>query len=164
MLEYAEGSRIDHCVFEYATWGVHSHFTNLKVTDSVFRNNSGGMRFRSGPVLITRSVFRGNGIGIRSFRGNAVIRENLITDNETGIFVREKGGGLTVSANNLSGNKEYGMRIGDFNDEDVSAKENWWGTGDPSQYLFDGRTEPGIGIVRYEPYLHGPVKLEGIAP
>jgi hypothetical protein len=164
LLEYADGSRITHSVFEYATWGLHSHFTNLSVSDSVFRNNFGGMRFRSGPVLITRSVFSGNGIGIRAYRGNAVIRENLITGNETGIFVREKGGGLTVTSNNLAANKGYGMRIGDFNDEDVSAKENWWGTGDPSQYLFDGRSEPGIGIVRYEPYLREPVKLEGITP
>lgn len=164
LLEYAEGSRIAHCIFEYATWGLHSHFTNLTVTDSVFRNNTGGMRFRSGPVLIARSVFSNNGIGIRAYRGNAVIRENLITANETGIFVREKGGGLTVTSNNLAANRGYGMRVGDFNDEDVSAGENWWGAGDPSQYLFDGRNEPGIGIVRYEPYLREPVRLEGIAP
>ena len=164
MLEYAEGSRIAHCIFEYATWGLHSHFTNLTVTDSIFRKNSGGIRFRSGPMLITRSVFSGNGIGIRSYRGNAVIRENLITDNDTGIFVREKGSGLNITANNLAANRGYGVRIGDFNDEDVSAKENWWGPGEPQQYLFDGRSEPGIGTILYEPFLREPIKLEGVEP
>lgn len=164
IMEYAEGSRIAHCIFEYATWGLHSHFTNLTVTDSLFRKNSGGMRFRSGPMLITRSVFTGNGIGIRAYRGNAVIRENLITDNDTGIFVREKGSGLNITGNNLAANRGYGIRIGDFNDEDVSARENWWGPGDPQQYLFDGRSEPGIGTILYEPYRHEPVRLEGIVP
>ena len=164
MLEYAEGSRIAHCIFEYATWGLHSHFTNLTVTDSLFRKNSGGMRFRSGPMLITRSVFTGNGIGIRSYRGNAVIRENLITDNDTGIFVREKGSGLNINNNNLAANRGYGVRIGDFNDEDVSARENWWGPGEPQQYFFDGRSEPGIGTILYEPYRREPVKLEGVEP
>lgn len=164
ILEYAEGSRIVHCIFEYATWGLHSHFTNLTVTDSLFRKNSGGMRFRSGPMLITRSVFTGNGIGIRSYRGNAVIRENLITDNDTGIFVREKGSGLNITANNLAANRGYGVRIGDFNDEDVSARENWWGPGEPQQYLFDGRSEPGIGTIQYEPFRREPIRLEGIEP
>lgn len=164
ILEYAEGSRIAHCIFEYATWGLHSHFTNLSVTDSIFRKNSGGMRFRSGPMLIARSVFTGNGIGIRSYRGNAIIRENLITDNDTGIFVREKGSGLSITANNLAANHGYGVRIGDFNDEDVSAKENWWGPGEPQQYLFDGRSEPGIGTILYEPYRHEPIRLEGVEP
>ncbi|HEY3309016.1 MAG TPA: right-handed parallel beta-helix repeat-containing protein [Desulfuromonadaceae bacterium] len=166
ILEYSEGSRVAYCLFEYATWGLHSHFTNLTVTDSLFRKNYGGMRFRSGPMLITRSVFTGNTIGIRSYRGNAVIRENLITDNETGIFVREKGSGLKINDNNLAGNTSYGVRIGDFNDEDVSAQWNWWGTGSgsPLQYVFDGRTEPGIGNVLYEPYRREPLLLKWMAP
>ncbi len=164
ILEYADGSRIAHCIFEYATWGLHSHFTNLTVTDSLFRYNFGGIRFRSGPMLIARSLFSENGIGIRSYRGNAVIRENLITGNDTGIFVREKGGGLKITANNLDANQRYGIRIGDFNDEDVSAVGNWWGPGEPQQYLFDGRTEPGIGMILYEPYHREPIKLEGVEP
>ena len=164
IMEYADGSKIANCIFEYATWGLHSHFTNLTVTDSLFRKNSGGIRFRSGPMLITRSVFTGNGIGIRAYRGNAVIRENLITDNDTGIFVREKGSGLKITGNNLAANRGYGVRIGDFNDEDVSARENWWGPGDPQQYLYDGRSEPGIGMILYEPYRHEPPSLEGVQP
>jgi len=161
LLEYAAGSRIRHCIFEFASWGLHSHFTNLTVADSLFRANEGGLRFRSGPLEVLRSTFTGNAIGIRAYRGNAIIRENLITANEVGIFVREKGGGLTITANNLAGNREYAVRVGDFNDEDVSAPDNWWGPGDPSGYLFDGRNEPGIGMVLFAPYRRAPLSLAG---
>jgi len=159
-LEYATGSQISNCVFEYATWGLHSHFTNLLLTDSYFTNNFGGMRFRSGPVEIQRSTFTNNTIGIRSYLGNAVIHDNIISNNETGIFVREKGGGLTINRNNLFANSNYNIRVGDFNNEDVPATENWWGTSDPLETIFDGRSEPGIGNVLYEPFQKAPFKLE----
>ncbi len=158
LLEHADGSMFSQCVFEHATWGIHSHFTRLVITDSLFRNNSGGIRFRSGPVEIKRSVFTDNGTGIRAYRGHAVIAENVITRNGNGIFVREKGGGLTVRENSLFANTAYNVRIGDFNDEDVDARENWWGSDNPRATILDGRDEPGIGIVRYEPFLRKPGK------
>ncbi|RII26422.1 MAG: hypothetical protein CXR31_10675 [Geobacter sp.] len=161
LLEYATGSEIAHAVFEYATWGIHCHFTNLSITDCHFKKNYGGMRFRSGPVQIARSVFEDNVIGIRAYIGNAVIRENRITKNETGIFVREKGGGLTITRNNIFDNSNYNIRVGDFNNEDIDAKENWWGTVNPLQTIFDGRSEPGIGNVLFEPSLREPVKPGG---
>jgi Right handed beta helix region len=151
LLERADGSSFEHCVFEYATWGLHSHFTRLAVRGSLFHTNGGGIRFRSGPVEITDSVFADNEIGIRSYRGNAVIAGNVISGNGTGIFVREKGGGLTVRGNDLFANTDYNVRLGDFNDEDVDARENWWGTADPGVTIMDGRKEPGIGTVLYEP-------------
>jgi hypothetical protein len=159
-LEYATGSMISNCIIEYATWGLHSHFTNLVVSDSRFANNYGGMRFRSGPVEIKHSQFDSNVIGIRSYLGNAVIRENIITKNETGIFVREKGGGLLITRNNLFDNSNYNIRVGDFNNEDVSARDNWWGSTDPLSTVFDGRSEPDIGKVLIEPFLKEPLKLD----
>jgi Right handed beta helix region len=158
LLEHADGSLFSHCVFEYATWGLHSHFTKLAVKSSLFRSNTGGIRFRSGPVEVRGSVFSDNSVGIRSYRGNALIAGNLITRNQTGIFVREKGGGLTIRNNNFSANADYNLRVGDFNDEDVDARENWWGSASPRATILDGRVEPGIGIVHYEPYLTEPGK------
>lgn len=158
-LEYATGSVISNCVFEYATWGLHSHFTNLSISDSLFTRNFGGMRFRSGPVEIKRSVFEQNSIGIRSYIGNAVIKENIITRNETGIFVREKGGGLSITRNNIFDNSSYNVRVGDFNNEDVPAKDNWWGSAEPLATFFDGRSEPGIGNVLYEPFRREPFRI-----
>lgn len=156
-LEYATGSIISNCIFEYATWGLHSHFTNLVVSDSYFANNSGGMRFRSGPAEIRGSTFEHNEIGIRAYIGNAVIKENTIRNNEVGIFVREKGSGLVITRNNILDNSSYGIRVGDFNNEDVDARGNWWGGADPSSAIFDDKYEPGIGTVHFEPVLKGPV-------
>ncbi|OGU16155.1 MAG: hypothetical protein A2076_05820 [Geobacteraceae bacterium GWC2_53_11] len=157
-LEYATGSIVSNCIFEYATWGLHSHFTNLVVSDSYFANNYGGMRFRSGPAEIRNSTFENNSIGIRAYLGNAVIRGTTIQKNEVGIFVREKGGGLVVNGNNIVGNSSYGIRVGDFNNEDVNARGNWWGGSDPSSAIFDEKYEPGIGRVLFEPYLDAPAK------
>jgi hypothetical protein len=153
LLERATDSVVAYCDFEGANWALHSHFTNLEVFDSRFKNNYGGLRFRSGPLKISRSLFRGNEIGIRSYRGIAQIANNEITGNYVGIFVREKGAGLDISNNDLSGNESYAIRIGDFNDEDVKASSNWWGEVDPGAFIFDARQEEGVGFVRFEPVL-----------
>jgi len=158
-LEYATGSMIDHCVFEYATWGLHSHFTELTVERSIFRHNLGGVRFRSGPVRISGNLFARNGIGVRSYIGNAVITGNTIRNNEVGIFVRERGAGLTISGNNIHDNSNYSIRLGDFNTEDLNARGNWWGGGDPLAAIFDDRAEPGIGKVIIEPVLERKVEV-----
>ncbi|WP_459815216.1 right-handed parallel beta-helix repeat-containing protein [Geotalea toluenoxydans] len=162
LLEHANGSVISHAVFEYAQWGLHSHFTKLSLADSIFRNNNGGMRFRSGPVSIKRCLFRDNSIGIRSYRGNGSIEASDITRNETGVFVREKGSGLKINGSNLFDNTGYNVRIGDFNDENVDAAGNWWGEGIPANTIFDGRNEPGIGLVIFEPFLSKRVKTGNI--
>lgn len=153
LLERALDSTISFCDFSGATWGLHSHFTNLSVSESRFEGNYGGIRFRSGPLSVTRSVFSGNEIGIRSFRGIASITGNRIYNNQIGIFVREKGSGLAIHDNDLSGNSGYALRVGDFNDEDIQAAGNWWGTADPQDMIFDARQEEGIGFVRFEPAL-----------
>jgi len=158
LLEHADGSVISYSDFEYATWALHSHFTALKVINSRFINNQGGMRFRSGPIEITGSLFKENSIGIRAFLANALIEKNDIYGNETGIFVREGGGGLTIIKNNIYSNTNYNIRVGDFNAEDIDAKENWWGTVDPTVTIFDARREPGIGTVVFEPALTGRVE------
>ncbi len=157
-IERATGSSFSHCRFEYATWAIHSHFTDLNVTRCSFKNGEGGIRFRSGPMQIMESLFENNRVGIRAYRGNALMKHNTITGNETGIFVREKGSGLTISENNIHGNARFNIRLGDFNNENVDARNNWWGNEDPRSRFFDDRTEPGIGRVLYEPIRTRPVK------
>ncbi len=153
LVEHAEGSVFTYCDFEYATWGIHSHFTNLKVQNSTFSFNDGGMRFRSGPIEISSSLFTGNRIGLRAFLANAVIKDSEFVNNETGIFIREKGSGVTIRNSNIYANSNFNIRVGDFNIENINAAGNWWGTEDPASTIFDGRQEPGVGKVLFEPFL-----------
>jgi hypothetical protein len=142
-----------HSDFSYGTWGIHSHFTPLKITGCRFSRNDGGVRFRSGPMEISNSLFSGNRIGIRSFRGIGEILGNEITDNEIAIFVRQKGAGLAIHKNNIYGNERYNLRLGDFNRQDVDARHNWWGESDMSQTIFDRNDESYIGSVIFQPVL-----------
>ncbi len=109
---------------------------------------------------IVVTLFTENKYGIRAFWGNALIKENTILNNYIGIFIREGGGGLTIRRNNIHLNANYNVRVGDFNVEDIDARENWWGNGDASETIFDGMDEPEIGRVLYEPYFDKPVKIK----
>ncbi len=151
-LEYADGSVFSDCIIKNATWALHVHFTDLKVENCSILKNYGGMRFRSGPVEIRNSIFQGNEIGLRTNMGIGLLTDSLIEKNRIGIFVREKGSLLKIRRNNLVGNSDYNIRVGDFNDENIDARENWWGGGDPGETIFDERYEPGIGKVNFIPY------------
>ncbi len=159
-LEHADGSLFSNCIIRNAEWGLHIHFTDMKVEGCSFDNNYGGLRFRSGPVEISRSIFKGNEIGLRSHMGVGLLRDSIMTENRIGIFIKTKGSGLRISKNNIFSNSGYNIRVGDFNDEDVDARENWWGTIKPGKTIFDEKDEPGIGAVRYEPFSKKPFLLE----
>jgi parallel beta-helix repeat protein len=156
-LQQAGDSIFSFSDFSFATWGIHSHFTPLKVLRCRFIGNEGGIRFRSGPLEVSGSVFMGNRIGIRSFRGIGEISRSEISKNEIGIFVRQKGAGLAIHYNNIYANERYSLRLGDFNREEVDARHNWWGGDDLAQVIFDREDESYIGAVQFDPVLSGPV-------
>jgi len=155
--ERARDSILQYCDFQNAAWAVHSHFTHLDVIGCRFTDNNGGIRFRSGPLEVRHSFFARNRIGVRAFAGNGILADNVFTDNETGIFVRSGGSGLQIHRNDIVANRRYSIRLGDFNNEDVDARENWWGEKGPLEMIFDERLEPGIGRVLFEPALREPV-------
>nr|MBF0222379.1 right-handed parallel beta-helix repeat-containing protein [Desulfobulbaceae bacterium] len=159
-LDRALGSFFENCDFSYATWGVHSHYTNLIVNQCQFVSNDGGMRFRSGPVTIKNSVFQKNRIGMRAYLAFGDISHNIVTNNEMGIYIREKGDGLTISQNNIYANDRYNMRLGDFNKSDVDARNNWWGGISVLDTVFDRNREPYIGNVLFDPVLEQPITLD----
>ncbi len=160
-LDRATGSQFINCDFEYATWGIHSHFVDLIIRGCTFSNNDGGLRFRSGPMQVTQSIFKNNRIGIRSFLGNGSINNNTISANEIGIFVRQGGSGIKIHQNNITDNSRYGIRLGDFNSDNVDAAHNWWGDVAPQNTIFDGQNESYIGRVQFNPILNNPVEVHG---
>ena len=159
-MDRATGSFFTNCDFSHGSWALHSHFVDLKVTRCLFENNDGGLRLNSGPVEVRQSIFRNNRIGIRSFQGLGTIRDCEFKGNETAIFLREKGSKMQVNHNNILDSEMYAIRLGDFNDEDVDARENWWGGKPVVDLVFDGHREAYIAKVIFEPELKAPIALD----
>jgi len=160
MMDRATGSFFRNCDFRHGSWALHSHFVDLKVERCLFEENEGGMRLNSGPVEVSQSLFRKNQIGLRSFQGLGVIHDNEFVGNETAIFIREKGSKMQVTRNNILDNGMYAIRLGDFNDEDLNARDNWWGGKPVVDQVFDGHREEYIGKVIFEPELQAPIHLD----
>ena len=158
-LEHAVGSYFINCDFRYGEFGLHSHFVPMEITGCRFFKNDIGIRFRSGPIQLSKSLFIDNRIGIRAFRGNMNIFENEIRNNEIGIFIREGGKGVKIYRNNLHNNDRYSLRLGDFNKDNVEARNNWWGVSDPREKIFDGNQESYIGFVLFDPVLKSPINF-----
>jgi len=161
-LEKATGSVIENSDFSYADYGLHIHFVPMEISGCRFIDNNLGIRFRSGPIKLSRSLFTGNRIGVRSFRGNMEIFENEFRNNEIGVFIREGGKGVKIYRNNFTDNERYNLRLGDFDKEDVDARNNWWGTDKPAAKIFDGHQESYIGMALLEPFLETPVEINGL--
>ncbi len=152
-LDRAPGSLFAYCDFENALWAVHSEFTDLKVSNSVFTGNLGAMNIRGGYTAVSESIFTENEIALQTFTANAVIRDNVIFNNNIGFYVMAKGRGLKIRNNNIHANRSCNIQSGDYNFQDIDARGNWWGSDDPAMTLCDGRRVPGLGMVIYEPYL-----------
>jgi hypothetical protein len=70
-----------------------------------------------------------------------------------------RGSGFTIHKNNMHDNERYNLRLGDFNTENVDARQNWWGTHQPLETIFDDRREPGIGRVEFDPFALEPLPI-----
>ncbi len=147
-----------HCRFERGPWGLHVHETPVEVTNSVFRDSYGGVRFLGGPVRLRGNRFEGNRIGVRCLKGSPVIEENEFLANLTGIFFREGVQDPVVRRNNFD-NLEYDVKLGEGQAGDVVAAGNWWraaAAGTLAERLYDGADSEGLGRIVTEPALAAP--------
>lgn len=162
MINHAEGADLRNVLVEYAYSGIQVHYTRGTFSGIVARHNVDGFRFSTAPVTLEDSLLAGNVNGIRfEERGaGAVIRNNRITGNRFGVFAVIKCRGLTVFENNsIDGSGDYAVKMGLEQREDIPMGGNWWGSADPVRIagsFFDGRVEPGLGKVNFEPYLKKP--------
>lgn len=160
MIQVQEGkeAHFRHCVFERGPWALHVHETPVDVTNCLFRQNYGGLRFQGDKVTVRGSRFEDNRIGLRSLRAAPVIEENTFTGNLTGIFFREGVAGAQIRRNNFD-NVEYDIKLGEGQVADVEAPENWWkaaASGKLPDRIYDGADAQGVGRVRTEGPLAAP--------
>jgi hypothetical protein len=151
-----------NCDFSNGNMALHSHFSNVEVTNCRFEKNDSGFRARGGPISVKDSIFTKNVYGMVFYLAKGVVEDNIFTDNEMGILVRaERRSGMIVRHNNIYANTRYNMRMGDFNEGNtVNAKENWWGKNAPGEMIWDDYDEAGIGVVDFEPYAKTAFKLK----
>lgn len=166
-ISVSKDSVVENAVFEYAFTGLQIHYSTATVRDSLFTGNYEGMRFSTADVMIEHNDFNQNGYGIR-YEANGsrtIVRKNSFTGNGVAFFpVRKCWDSVKISENNVTGTKTYNVKLGQTQDRDIVASENWWGTADReaiAESLFDKRKDAALGKVVFEPYLAAPVADAG---
>lgn len=154
-LTYSQDNIFTYCIFEYANFAIHAHFSSLKISRSLFENNYEGCRLGYSQAIIENNVFRLNesrGINFRA--GKNEIKNNSIVANRVGIFIYEKGGQSKIESNNIFNNAEYDLQLGDFHKEDVNAANNFWGKGtDHDKIIHDKSDDENLGKADFKPVI-----------
>ncbi|RMG57210.1 MAG: hypothetical protein D6713_10080, partial [Deltaproteobacteria bacterium] len=64
----------------------------------------------------------------------------------------------------IYGNEKYDVKLGNRQRENLDYSGNWWGTTDLNvieERIFDGRDEPGLGVVAVSPVSESPWREGG---
>ncbi len=164
-LDFAREAEIDYIISEYAYSGLQVHFCRAKVTNSIFRHNVDGLRFSTVNLIATGNQMYDNRHGLRyeERRSEVSLHHNDIRDNEIGIFVVTKSDNLAhIEQNNITGSRQYNVKLGWQQPGDVTLPRNWWGTTDPTaikESFFDQDRDASLGHVSAPEPLSGPVDL-----
>jgi len=167
-ISVSKDSLIENCIFEYAFSGLQIHYSTATIHKSLFRKNFEGIRFSTTDILIEHNDIIDNYYGIRCEANGSrtTIRKNRFHNNENAFFpVRKTGASVKVYDNNVENSKNYQVKLGQTQRENLDFTNNWWGTTDPQQVaqsFFDRGADLLLGKVKYEPILLEPVKDAGI--
>jgi nitrous oxidase accessory protein NosD len=154
---------VEHAIFERGGWGLHIHDTPARVSDSIFRDNYGGARFKSDEIAFNANRFERNRIGIRYLHSTgAMFTENTFSGNLTGIFFREGVKTPALKRNDFD-NYEYDIKLGENQTINIEAGGNWWANATRAaldEFIYDGKDSEGVGIVYTSPLADKPFTLE----
>jgi len=164
-LDFCQQGEIEHIISEYAYSGIQVHFCKASVKNSIFRHNLDGVRFSTVNIEVSGNLIHDNRHGLRyeERRSQAHIHHNDIRDNDIGIFVVTRSDNrAVVEYNNITGSRQYQVKMGLEQPTDVSFPRNWWGTADPEAIaasFFDHYYDPHLGRVTAPEPLTEPVDL-----
>jgi hypothetical protein len=134
---------------------------NIVVQHNVFAESYVGIMSVGSAITVEGNLFINNGRGIGVIEGGtpSIIGNEFTQQNEgAAIFVTDAS--PTISNNNIYDNLfNFQMEGGSQN---VSASNNWWGSTDPTvigDLILDGRDDPSLGILEFEPYADQPFQL-----
>ncbi|MEW6089079.1 MAG: NosD domain-containing protein [bacterium] len=161
-LTYSQDNVFTYCIFEYANFAIHAHFSSLNISNSLFANNNEGCRLGFSQAVIKNSIFRLNearGINFRA--GRHEIINNSIVANRVGIFIYENGNQSKIFSNNIFNNAEYNLQLGDFHKENVTMSNNYWGkVPDYDKLIHDKNDDENIGKVEIIPLIEEEIHWE----
>jgi hypothetical protein len=164
-LDFAREADLDYIVSEYAYSGLQIHFCKARVTNSIFRHNVDGLRFSTVNLFAAGNHLYDNRHGLRyEERGSEVVlHHNDIRENEIGVFVVTRSvDNAQIELNNITDNRQYNVKLGWQQPDDVTLPNNWWGRLSPgaiTETFFDQRIDASLGRVSAPNPLTGPVKL-----
>ena len=164
-LDFARKAELDYIVSEYAYSGLQIHFCQARVTNSIFRYNVDGLRFSTVNLFAAGNSMYNNRHGLRFEErgGEAFIHHNDIRDNDIGLFVVTRSEDKTrIEQNNITGNRQYNVKLGWQQPGAVTLPKNWWGTqeqGTISGTFLDKQIDASLGLVTAPEPLTGPVTI-----
>jgi hypothetical protein len=171
---------IENCQFEYAYAGLMIHYANVRISDTLFRNNRRGMHFTSTDMPVDHCTFVDNQIGVYfvRFEGNVRFTNNEIANNDIGVqFVKQHINLVDFEnldqgkepphfdGNNIHNNRKYNYSLGEDQDRDINVSGNWWGSMKRdaiADTIYDRNSDKTLGRIVFEPFLKSPVKDAGV--
>ncbi len=160
--------------------GIYAKGAATIANNTITRNTGGsdgsggdGIYTRDGATVTSNSITGNTGAGIWAF-GAATVTNNTVTGNSEGIILRQQDSYTPpVRYNNIYGNTSVTTtnsistnmkNTGPCNED---ASNNWWGTTTASEIaagIWDGADYSGLGLIKYQPFLTGPVDITTPAP
>ncbi|KAF0217381.1 MAG: hypothetical protein FD174_3347 [Geobacteraceae bacterium] len=171
---------IEYCQFEWAYSGVMVHYSNVKISDSVFTNNNRGLHFNTANLLVEHNNFVNNKVGIRfmRFEGNISVKNNVVRNNDVGVlFVRQHINAVDFMKldksvepphffnNNIFENFKYNVSLGDGQNQDINISNNWWGEDKKEKIektIYDNEDDNELSRVVFFPFLTSVVQGVGV--
>lgn len=102
-------SVFNYAIFEDAYMALHSHFSNLKILNTTFRNNLRGFQSQEGTIIMNNCYFHNNNTALQFRNSKANISEIRVHNNLGGInFLYSD---VTLKNIDLKENSLFGIKI-----------------------------------------------------
>lgn len=124
-INHVKGFIFEYVDLQYSEYGLHIHFSEGEIKNSIFRYNNDCTRLGNSKILFKNNLFEKNsGKALNFTNCNIVFEENVVRDNREGVFVFEKTGNVNIRNNNIYNNFKN-IKTGDFFKEQLILGENY---------------------------------------
>ncbi|MBI5418049.1 right-handed parallel beta-helix repeat-containing protein, partial [Candidatus Poribacteria bacterium] len=135
--------------------------------NTVVRNSYAGIQCTSmsSPPISDNNIIQNNQYGIYINKSSPMIYKNNISENNIGIWCENFYNPFLVKNNNIFNNKEYAIRLYNFN-KNLDIIKNWWSVKSSDiidKIIFDYNDNNAEGKLIYSPILESPLVFKNAA-